>query len=117
MSEEYLNEEQANEEQGTEEGLGPNGGALFSISDDEGNEYVLEHLDTIDLDDSFYLAFLPTTIDPEDENYGIIILKALTPEVTSDLVVPTDEETNRVYEIFLQRLYGDDDDKLDIIVD
>jgi uncharacterized protein YrzB (UPF0473 family) len=86
------------------------GGDLFSISDDEGNEFVLEHLDTVELDGSYYLAFLPTEIDEKDENYGMIILKALSPDVNADLVVPTEEETGRAYEAFIERLYSEDED-------
>ncbi len=86
------------------------GGDLFSISDDEGNEFVLEHLDTIEIDDAFYLAFLPTDVDEKNDNYGMIILKALSPDVNADLVVPTDEETERAYELFIERLYSEDED-------
>ena len=46
------------------------GNDFISISDDEGNAYELEHLDTIEHNGVFYLAFLPADMDENDENYG-----------------------------------------------
>lgn len=88
------------------------GDDLFSISDDEGHEFVLEHVDTVELDGTYYLAFLPTDIDETDERYGLIILKAVSPDATSDLVVPTDSETAAAYEAFMLRLYPDAHDTI-----
>ena len=86
------------------------GNDLFSISDDEGNEFILEHLDTIELDGVYYLAFLPTEMDESDENYGMVILQAVSPDVNSDLIVPTEEATERAYAIFSERLADCDED-------
>lgn len=84
------------------------GSDFISISDDEGNNYELEHLDTIELDGTFYLAFLPTDIDEDDENYGIIILKQ---EKDEYLVVPPDDELELAYEKFMERLFNDEEDE------
>ena len=46
------------------------GSDLISITDDEGNEFVLEHLHTLEHKGCFYMAFLPTDIDEENEDYG-----------------------------------------------
>ena len=84
------------------------GSDFISISDDEGNNYELEHLDTIELNGTFYLAFLPTDIDENDENYGIIILKQ---EKDEYLVVPPDDELELAYEKFMERLFNDEEDE------
>ena len=85
------------------------GDDLFTISDDEGHEFVLEHLDSVEINGSYYLAFLPTEMDEKDENYGIIILKAVSPDATADLVVPTDEETDIAFAAFMERMYPDEE--------
>lgn len=86
------------------------GSNYYSISDDEGNVYELEHLDTIEMDGTFYLAFLPTDVDVDSEQYGILILKQETDASGEQfLVVPEDdEEIDRVYDRFMQQLYEED---------
>ena len=87
------------------------GSNFISISDDDGNEYEFEHLDTIEMDDAFYFACLPTDIDENDPAYGIVILKQ---EEGEDgelyLVVPDDDESERAYDEYMRRLYSDWDE-------
>lgn len=87
------------------------GGDIISISDEEGNNYNLEHVDTIELDGVYYLAFLPADLDEDDENYGIILLKKDRDD--DDLTNLTEEEEDRVYEKFMERLFNDDEDEAD----
>ena len=88
------------------------GGDIITITDDEGNSYELEHLDTIEMDGAFYMAFLPTDIDEDDPDYGIVILKSDTePDMGADLYVPEDEAAERAYDIFMERLFADEDDE------
>ena len=88
------------------------GGDLITITDPEGNDYELEHLDTIEMDNAFYLAFLPTDLDEEDPDYGIVILKCDgAPDMGADLYVPDDEEAERAYDIFMERLFDDADEE------
>lgn len=87
------------------------GGDIITISDEDGNSYELEHLDTIELDGVFYLAFLPVTDGKGDEDLGMVILKSEKGEDGDDyLVIPTDEETDRAYEAFMQELFEDEDE-------
>ena len=52
------------------------GSNFVSISDEEGNEYELEHLDTIEYGDDLYMAFLPTEPDENgNQPTEMIILK------------------------------------------
>jgi len=86
------------------------GNDFITISDDEGNDFVLEHLDTIEINDTFYMAFLPTDISEQDENYGIIILK-VTEENGEDILVSIDDDDElleSLYETFVDRLAEDE---------
>ncbi len=87
------------------------GGDIITISDEDGNSYELEHLDTIELDGVFYLAFLPVTDGKGDEDLGMVILKSEKGDDGDDyLVIPTDEETDRAYEAFMRELFEDEDE-------
>ncbi len=89
---------------------GEYGGDIITISDEEGNSYELEHLDTIELDGVYYLAFLPVNDGKGDEDLGMVILKSEKGEDGDDyLVIPTDEETDRAYEEFMKELFEDEE--------
>ena len=91
------------------------GSDFISISDDEGNDYELEHLDTIEIDGIFYLAFVPADISEEDERYGLIIMKKEESDGEEYLVVPEEDELNFAYEKFMEQLFSDasEDENLD----
>ncbi|MGM9521859.1 MAG: DUF1292 domain-containing protein [Oscillospiraceae bacterium] len=81
---------------------------VYTISDDEGNNYELEHLDTIEMDGVFYLAFLPVD---GGEDSGMVILKSEKGEDGDDyLVIPDEDEEERAYERFMQELFQDEDE-------
>ncbi len=78
---------------------------IITISDDEGNNYELEHLDTIEMDGVFYLAFCPI----DDEEAGMVILKSEKGADGDDyLVIPTEEEEERAYEQFMRELFEEE---------
>lgn len=84
------------------------GNDIITISDEEGNDYTLEHFDTIEVDGTFYMACLPTDIDEEDEDYGMIILEVVG---DGELASVEDEEVlQEVYDLFMERLYDEDDE-------
>ena len=76
------------------------GSDFVTITDEDGNDFVLEHLDTIEIDDTFFMAFLPTDMDEDDEDYGLIILKAAE-EDGEEILVSIDDD-----EALLEELYG-----------
>lgn len=86
------------------------GNDFVTITDDDGNEYVLEHLDTIEVDGVYYLAFLPADVDEDDEKFGFIIMKQETEGDESYLVVPSEEEIEFAYQRFMERLFEDEED-------
>ena len=84
------------------------GNDFITITDDDGNKYELEHLDTIEVDGAYYLAFLPADVDEDDERFGFIIMKQETEGDESYLVVPSEEEIDFVYQRFMERLFADE---------
>ena len=89
------------------------GNDFVTISDDEGNEFELEHLDTIERGGKIYMAFLPADIDEDDEDYGLIILQVVFKDGEDVLAtLDDDDELNEIYECFIERL-SDDFDELD----
>lgn len=86
------------------------GGDIITISDEDGNNYELEHLDTIELDGLYYLAFLPVNDGKDEEDLGMVILKSEKGEDGDDyLVIPSDEEMDRAYEEFMKELFEDEE--------
>jgi len=86
------------------------GSDLVTVSDDDGNVFMLEHLDTIEIDKVFYAAFLPADMDEEDDDYGVVILKAVEENGESFFVsVDNDDLLNHLHELFTERLFSEDD--------
>lgn len=91
-----------------------NGGTFLTITDEEGNSYNLEHLDTIELDGRYFLAFLPCDVDPDDEDYGILLMEAFPGDGDGEYLEPLEgEEEERIYDIFMERLFSDEDEEED----
>lgn len=89
---------------------------FITVTDDEGNEFELEHLDTIELNGSTYLAFFPAESadeedSPDEEELGLIIMKVVTEngeELLSTL--DSDEEAEAVYTAFMEELFEDEEE-------
>ena len=91
---------------------GEYGGDFITIVDDDGTEYELEHLDTIEYGNKTYMAMLPTDIDEKNDDFGFIILRVETEDGEEILVtVDDDDELDRVYDEFLKTLFDDEDDE------
>ena len=86
------------------------GSDLITISDDDGNVFVLEHLDTIEIDGIYYAAFLPADLDEDDDDYGMIILRAIEEDGVESFISVDDEHICKdLHERFLERLLDDDE--------
>ena len=85
------------------------GSDFITIQDDEGNEFTLEHLDTLEHMGETYMAFLPADMDEDDEDYGFIILKVIE-ENGEEIFGSVDDEAElqQVYEIFMETLFDED---------
>ena len=51
------------------------GGNYITIEDEDGQEFELEQLDTLEYNDSEYALFLPADMEEDDPDYGYIILR------------------------------------------
>ena len=81
------------------------GSDFFTISDEDGNEFELEHIDTIESNGRIYMAFLPSDMDEEDEDYGVVILEVIEEDGEYILSSINDEnEQNAIHERFIERL-------------
>lgn len=88
------------------------GNDFITITDDDGQEFELEVLDTMDYNGKTYMAFLPADMSEDDPEYGMIILRCVT-ENGEELFesVDDEEELNDVYEHFMVLLYDDEDEE------
>lgn len=94
------------------------GGNFVSLTDEEGNEIELEHLDTIEYKGSVYMAFFPAeeadenggAPDDEDEEAGLIILKVVEVDGEEQLsTLDSEEELETVYQQFMDSLFEDEE--------
>lgn len=94
------------------------GSDFITITDEDGNEFELEHLDTIEFNGQTYMAFFPA-VDSEksetdvdlDEEYGLILLKVVEENGEAQLsTLDSDEELEAVYQQFMEVLFEDEED-------
>lgn len=86
---------------------------FISITDEDGNEFELEHVDTIEYNGQIYMAFFPADTGEEkedDEEDGLIILKVVVVDGEEQLSTPdSEEELEEVYDKFMELLFQDED--------
>ena len=92
------------------------GANFITVTDDDGNEFELEHLDTIENNGQTYLAFFPAEHEGEEaqneEELGLVILKTVLEngeEILSTL--DSDEEIDAVYNEFMKELFSEDEEE------
>ena len=92
------------------------GANFITVTDDDGNEFELEHLDTIEYNGQTYLAFFPAELEGEEaqneEELGLVILKTVLEngeEILSTL--DSDEEIDAVYNEFMKELFSEDEEE------
>ena len=100
-----------------EENFGPD---FITVTDEDGNDFELELVDTLEHQGVTYYAMFPAVeedeetgepkdVDADDEEYGLVIMKAIEEngeELLSTL--DTDEELDTVYELFMERFFQED---------
>ena len=90
------------------------GSDFITVTDDDGNSFELEHLDTLELDGETYMAFLPADMDENSEDYGIVLLKTVE-ENGEEMFVTIDdpEELERVHNKFMEVWLEDEEETAD----
>lgn len=103
-----------------EDNFGPD---FITVTDEEGNDFELELVDTLEHKGTIYYAMFPAVeedestgepqdVDADDEEYGLVIMKAIQEngeELLSTL--DSDEELDEVYELFMERFFQDEDEE------
>ena len=92
------------------------GPEFISITDEDGNEFELEYVETIEYQGQVYMAFFPadTGEAENEEEGGLIILKVI--EVVGEEQLSTldsEEELEAVYDQFMEALFQEDEDNED----
>ena len=89
------------------------GNDFVTIIDDEGQEFVLEKLDTMDYNGESYVAFLPADMDENDPDYGMIVLRSILDDNGDELFesIDDDDQLQDVYEHFMVILFDDDEEE------
>ena len=87
------------------------GSDFITISDEDGTEFELEVLSTLEYDGNTYLAVIPAGLDEEDE-LEVSILKSVEEDGEPILCAVEDEEELRsVYEPIMDELYAEEEEE------
>ena len=102
-----------------EENFGPD---FITVTDEDGNDFELEMVDTLEHKGVTYYAMFPAVeedeatgqpkdVDADDEEYGLVIMKAIE-ENGEELLSTLDsnEELDEVYELFMERFFQDEEE-------
>ncbi len=86
------------------------GSDFITISDEDGTEYELEVLSTLEYNGSLYLAVVPASEDPDAAELEVSILKSVEEDGESILcAIEDDAELQAVYDLIMDSLYAEDD--------
>ena len=101
------------------EAYGPD---FITVTDEDGNEFELELVDTLEHNGVTYHALFPASqedeesgepvdVDADDEEYGLVIMK--TVEENGEELLSTldsDEEIEGIYNLFMERFFQEEDE-------
>jgi len=81
------------------------GNNFVVLTDENGKEIELEHLDTVEYNGQTYMAFIPAEMSVEDA-YELIIMKTELEENGEEMLVTLDDEDEEaeMFQIFSERL-------------
>lgn len=87
------------------------GSDFMTIMDEDGTEFELEILSTLEYNGCTYLAVIPTGSDEEDE-LEVSILKSVEEEDGEPILcaIEDDAELESVYELIMEQLYEEEDE-------
>ena len=105
------------------EAYGPD---FITVTDEDGNEFELELVDTLEHNGVTYHALFPASqedeesgepvdVDADDEEYGLVIMK--TVEENGEELLSTldsDEEIEEIYNLFMERFFAEDEEETDL---
>ena len=91
------------------------GNDFITLTDEEGNEVELEHLDTLEYEGETYMAFVQVPETPEEEldedSAELIILKVEPAEDGEDMLVTLEDDDllDKLFAMFVERLEAEDE--------
>lgn len=86
------------------------GNDFITLVDEDGVENEFEHIDTVEMNDSIYVALLPVYNSAEEslsDSDELVILKIVTDEESGDELLSTiedDDEYDEIAQVFAGRL-------------
>jgi len=87
------------------------GSDFLTIADEDGNEFELEVLSTLEYNGCTYLAVIPAAEDPDNPELGVTILKSTEEDGEAILsVIEDEEELEAVHDILMDSLYEEDNE-------
>ena len=87
------------------------GDDIITITDEDGVEYVLEVLATLEAEGSVYYALVPVTENDEEEDLEVSILKSVEEDGEPILCAVEDEaELEAVYNLIMDALYEEEEE-------
>ena len=90
------------------------GSDFMTIVDEDGTEYELEILSSLEYRGATYLAVIPAGLD-EDEDAEVNILKSVEEDGEDILVaIEDDEEMETVYQMIMDQLYEEEEEEEEI---
>ena len=95
------------------------GNDFITLTDEEGNEVELEHLDTLEYEGETYMAFVQANDTPEevlDEDSAELIILKVEPEDGEDMLVTIDGDDllDTIFNLFVERLEAEDEGGEDV---
>ena len=88
------------------------GSDFLSIVDDDGNEYELEVLSTLEYNGNTYLAVIPAAQSADELELEVSVLKSTEENGEAILsVIEDEEELEAVYDLIMDSLYEEDEEQ------
>ena len=88
------------------------GPTFITVTDEDGQEIVLEFIKALEHNGQLYQAFFPAETEDDEDNpdNGLVILKVIH-EDGEDLLstLDSDEELDAVYDLFMENLFDDEE--------
>ena len=101
------------------EDFGPD---FISVTDEDGNEFELELVDSLEYKGVTYYAMFPAVeedeetgepvdVDADDEEYGLVIMKVIEENGEEILSTPdSDEDLDTIYNLFMERFFEEEEE-------
>ena len=89
------------------------GSDFITIADEDGTEFELEVLTTLEWNGATYLA-VTLAVDGEDENLEVSILKSVEEDGEEEpllCAIEDEEELETVYNLIMEQLFEEEDDE------